>query len=108
MTTTPVKIIFELESMKDLEAALSTYEEARDAHPDIVMNVENRVRQKEGERKIVEKEKNWKEEKGKAIIDVLAYEGVTYDEAYLILKSAEWELGKRKGEETNGKRISKK
>ena len=47
MTTTPVKIIFELESMKDLEAALSTYEEARDAHTDIVMNVEIRVRQKE-------------------------------------------------------------
>ena len=47
MTLTPVKIILELESMKDLETALSTYEEARDAHPDTVMNAEIRVRIKE-------------------------------------------------------------
>lgn len=47
MTKTPVKIIFELKSMKDLEAALSTYEEVRDAHPDTVINAEIRVRIKE-------------------------------------------------------------
>lgn len=43
-----------------------------------------------------EKEKNWKEEKGKAIIDALADDGVTYGEAQAIIKAAEWELGKRR------------
>lgn len=47
MTTTPVKIIFEVESIKDLEAALAAYKEARDAHPDIVINVEIRMRVKD-------------------------------------------------------------
>lgn len=43
----------------------------------------------------MEKEKNWKEERGKAIIDMLADEGVTYREARAIIKAAEWELGGR-------------
>lgn len=47
----------------------------------------------------VEKEKNWKEEKGKAIIDALADEGVTYGEAQAIIKAAEWELGRRRHED---------
>lgn len=46
-----------------------------------------------------EKEKNWKEEKGKAIIDALADDGVTYGEAQAIIKAAEWELGKRRYED---------
>lgn len=45
---------------------------------------------------VAEKEKNWKEEKGKEIIDALADEGVTYGEAQEIIKAAEWELGRRR------------
>lgn len=52
-----------------------------------------------------EKEKNWKEEKGKTIIDALADDGVTYGEAQAIIKAAEWELGKRRYEDKLKKRI---
>lgn len=53
-----------------------------------------------------EKEKNWKEEKGKAIIDTLADDGVTYGEAYSILKSADYELSRRRYSETKDKRVT--
>lgn len=44
-------------------------------------------------------EKDWKEKRGKAIIDTLADEGVTYGEAQAIIKAAEWELGRRRHED---------
>lgn len=48
------------------------------------------------------------EQRGIEIVDVLANEGATYEEASSILKSAEWELLKRKFEETKNKNISKR
>lgn len=46
----------------------------------------------------MEKE-SWKEKRGKAIVDVLADEGVTYGDAQVIIKAAELELGRRKRED---------
>ncbi len=43
-TTLPVKVIFELKNTANLETALKAYEEARDAHPDIIIDTEIRVR----------------------------------------------------------------
>lgn len=44
--------------------------------------------------------------KRKAIIDALAAEGATYSEAYSILKSADFELSRRRYSETKDKRVT--
>jgi len=43
MVKMPVKIIFELKSMEELESALKIFEKARDSHPDTTINAEIRV-----------------------------------------------------------------
>lgn len=48
------------------------------------------------------------EKRGIEIVDMLAAEGATYKEAYSILKSAEYELMRRKDAETKEKVIAKK
>lgn len=48
------------------------------------------------------------EKRGIEIVDMLAAEGATYKEAYSILKSAEYELMKRKDAETSNKAVTKK
>lgn len=45
--------------------------------------------------------------RGVEIVDMLAAEGMTYGEAHLVLRSAEWELGERKNKETVSKMIKK-
>lgn len=56
------------------------------------------------EQKIVDTKTN---RQGIEIVDMLAAEGVTYIEARSILKSAEWELGKRMNKEKVSKSVSK-
>lgn len=55
-----------------------------------------------------ENRKSKEKVRGIEIVDMLAAEGATYDEARSILQSAEWELGERKYKETAGKAVSKK
>ncbi len=43
MLKMPVKIIFELKSMEELESALEIFEKARELHPDTAINAEIRV-----------------------------------------------------------------
>lgn len=43
MVKMPVKIIFELKSMEELESALKIFEKARESHPDTTINAEIRV-----------------------------------------------------------------
>ena len=60
---------------------------------------DNGGKMKHGSMEKTEKGKDWKEKRGKAIIDTLADEGVTYGEAQAIIKAAEWELGRRRYED---------
>lgn len=43
MVKMPVKIIFELKSMEELESALKIFEKARESHLDTTINAEIRV-----------------------------------------------------------------
>lgn len=45
-------------------------------------------------------------QRGIEIVNMLAGEGMTYREAYSILKSAEFELGERKEKETVNKTVT--
>lgn len=55
----------------------------------------------------MEESKESKErQRGIEIVDMLAAEGATYSEAYSILKSADYELSRRRYSETKDKRVT--
>lgn len=53
-----------------------------------------------------ENKEDREKQRGIEIVDMLAAEGVTYSEAYSILKSADYELSRRQYSETKDKRVT--
>lgn len=53
-----------------------------------------------------ENKEDREKQRGIEIVDMLAAEGVTYSEAYSILKSADYELSRRRYSETKDKRVT--
>lgn len=55
-----------------------------------------------------ESKENREKQRGIEIVDMLAAEGATYSEAYSILKSADYELSRRRSNETKDKCVATK
>lgn len=53
-----------------------------------------------------ENKEDREKQRGIEIVDMLAAEGVTYSKAYSILKSADYELSRRRYSETKDKRVT--
>lgn len=54
----------------------------------------------------VENKEDREKRRGMEIVDMLAAEGATYSEAYSILKSADYELTRRRSNETKDKCVA--